>query len=166
MNELIKAGFRYTVDVLDAYGNVLESEDVTNLVPAEGITHILNTILKGGTPVTTWYVGLFEGNYTPTGNDVASTFSGLATECTAYTDTTRIAFVPGTITAGNVDNSATRAEFTFNANKTVYGGFIGSASAKNSTSGVLLSIVRFGSPKSLATGDTLRVTAGFTMASA
>lgn len=166
MNENIKAGFTYTIEVLDASGNVTDTEVVNNLMPAEGIAHVLNTILKSGSPVATWYLGLFEGNYTPTTNDVAATFPALSTECVAYSEATRVAFVPGTVTAGAVDNSASKAEFTMTAAKTVYGGLMSSASAKASTSGSLLSLVRFASPKTLDIGSILRVTAGFTMASA
>lgn len=166
MNEQIKAGFTYTVEVLDHHGEVVDTEVVANIMPDEGITHVLNTVLKGGSPVGTWYVGLYEGNYTPAGTETAATLNSAATESTAYDETARIAFVPGSITDGNVDNSASKAEFTFNTAKVIYGGFIASASAKGSTSGVLLSIVRFGSPKSLDDGGILRVTAGFTMASA
>ena len=166
MNEQMKAGFEYLVEVIDKNGVVQDAEVIKNLMPVEGITHVLNTILKGGAAVATWYVGLYEGNYTPTTPDIAATFPALATESTAYDAATRVAFVPGAIAAGNVDNSASKAEFTMTADKTIYGGFISSASAKGSTSGVLLSAVRFGSPKSIEAGGVLRVTAGFTLASA
>lgn len=166
MKQNIEAGFTYTAEVFNAKGELTDREVIKNLMPDEGVSHVLSTILKGGAPVTNWYIGLFEGNYTPDSNDVAATFSALSSECTAYTSGTRLAFTPGTVSAGNVDNAAAKAEFTFNADKTVYGGSISSASAKGSTSGVLLSVVRFGSPKSIEAGGVLRVTAGFTLASA
>lgn len=166
MNEQLKAGFTYTVEVVDAAGNVTDSEVIKNLVPLEGLTHILNTVLKGGAPVGSWYIGVYEGNYTPDANDTMAAFPAAATESTAYTPSTRPAFTPGAISSGSVDNSAAKAELTFTSTKTLYGGFISSASAKGSTSGVLLSVVRFGSPKTLDAGSVLRVTAGFTMASA
>lgn len=166
MNEHLKGGFTYLVEVIDRHGNVVDAEFVKNLMPAEGISHVLNTILKGGAQNTSWFIGLYEGNYNPVGSETAATFPTAATECAAYSETTRVQFVPGAIAGGSVDNAANRAEFTLSATKTIYGGFISSASAKGSTSGTLLSVVRFGSPKSLDSGSVLRVTAGFTMASA
>lgn len=166
MNEQMQGGFTYLIEQLDKDGKVVDSETVHNLIPTEGLNHVLNILLKSASQVATWYIGLYEGNYTPVAGDTMATFPAQATETTAYTSATRLAFVPGTVAAATVDNSASPAQFTFNATKTVYGGFIGSASAKGSTSGVLLSAVRFGSPKSLDADSVLRVTAGFTMASA
>lgn len=165
MNENSQLGFEYTIEVVDKDGNVTDREVIHNLMPLEGIHHVLGTVLKSGTQVTLWYIGLFQAAYTPTTNDVMSTFPALATEATDYTSSTRIAFEPGTISAGSVDNVGNEAEFAFTTTRTIYGGFIGSSSAKGSTSGVLLSAVRFGSPKSVDASSTLRVTAGFTMAS-
>lgn len=165
MNEQLKAGFVYAVEVLDAAGDVVETSTDHNLMPAEGIAHTINTLLKGGAPVTAWYVGLFEGNYTPAPTDTAATLPAAATECTAFSEATRAALALGAISGGAVDNASSKAEFTFPVDKTIYGGFISSASAKGSTSGVLLSIVRFGSPKVLSAGSTLRITAGLALAS-
>lgn len=109
---------------------------------------------------------LYEGDYTPVAGDTAATFPAAATEFTAYDGTTRKTFVPGAVVGTNVDNHDNKAEFTFTPAKVVYGGFISSSSARGSTSGVLLSAVRFGSPKSVDAGGVLRVTAGFTLASA
>lgn len=165
MKDKMKVGFTYLIEEIKD-GQVVSVEEVKNLVPAEGITHILNTVLKGGAQTASWFIGLYEGNYTPVGTDTAATFPGSATECTTYSAATRVAFTPGAIAAGSLDNAANKAEFTLSANKVVYGGFISSASAKGSTSGILLSAVRFGSPKSLDSGSVLRVTAGFTLVSA
>ena len=167
MNEQLKAGFTYTVEVLDREGNVVDADPpVKNLMPSEGVAHLVNGLVKSGAQVGTWYIGLLEGNYTPTANDTAATLPAAGTECTAYSASTRVAFVPGTLTGGTVDNGSSKAEFTLSADKTVYGGFISSASAKGSTSGVLLSVVRFGAPKILSAGSTMRVTAGLALVSA
>lgn len=164
MNEHIQAGFEYLIEVIKD-GVVIDSEVVHNLLPIEGINHMMGVTLKGVTPVATWYLGLFEGNYTPTSADIMSTFPGLATECTTYDETARVAWDEGSIVTGAVNNSASRAEFTSNTTKTVYGGFMASNPVKGATSGVLLSVVRFSSPKSFEAGSVLRVTAGFTMTS-
>ncbi|MCY1225192.1 hypothetical protein D9M72_373820 [compost metagenome] len=131
-----------------------------NLVPFEGLNHMLNVTLKGLSQVPTWYIGLFEGDYTPTPDVTAATLPALATECTAYNPATRVEFQEGTVSGGSVDNAAALAEFTFTAGKTVRGSFISSASSKASTSGVLLSVVRFPSPQVMAAGSKLSILAG------
>lgn len=165
MNEQAQAGFTYLVEVLKD-GVVVDSEICHNLLPTEGANHMVGVTFKGQTPVSQWYVGLYEGNFTPNVGDVAATLPALATECTSYSGATRVAFTPGAVAAGAVDNTAARAEFTFTAAKTVYGGFISSAPAKGATTGVLVSLVRFASPRVMDVDSILRVTAGFTLATA
>lgn len=160
------AGFNYVIEVVDRFGHVSQREEVHNLIPLEGLNHVMNVLLKAATQVPTWYIALYEGNYTPDTNTTAATFPAAATECTAYTPTSRVEFVEGTVAAGAADNSASRAEFTFTAAKTIYGGVITSAAAKGATTGVLISAVRFASPKVLDVGSTLRVTAGLSLVSA
>lgn len=156
--------FKYTVEHI-RNGAVIDREVVYNLVPTEGLNHILNTVLKAGAQATSWYVSIFEGNYTPTAGITAATFTATAGECTAYASATRPAWTGGTVSAGAVDNTAAKADFVMTADKTVYGGVLISASAKSSTSGVLISAVRFVSAKVLINGDTLRITAGLSLAS-
>lgn len=164
MSENTSAGFEFLVELL-VDGKVVDSEVVHNLLPTEGINHMLNVVFKGGAQVTTWYVALYEGNYTPLSTDTAATFPAAAVECTTYAEATRVEWVEGAIAAGAVNNSAARAEFTSNALKTVYGGFITSLSTKGGTTGTLISVVRFSSPKPFESDSVLRVTGGFTMTS-
>lgn len=165
MNANAEAGFTYLIEVVKD-GVIVDSEVCRNLLPVEGANHLISVALKGGAQVPTWYIGLFEGNFTPNVNDVAATLPALATECVAYAGATRGAWVPGAVAAGGVDNSASRTEFTFTANKTVYGGFMSSAPAKGAVTGALISLVRFSSPRVLDIDSILRVTAGFTLISA
>lgn len=168
MNELhshAELGFSYIVDVLHPDGSVSQAEAIHNLIPDEGVAHMMGVTFKGSAQVATWYIALYEGNYTPVGSITAATFPALATEFTAYTPSTRVEFVEGSVVGGAVDNSASRAEFTATAAKTVYGGVITSSSPKGSVTGVLISAVRFTSPKVLQIDDVLRVTAGNSLAS-
>jgi hypothetical protein len=164
MNEQLRAGFEYLIEVVKD-GIVIDSEVAHNLLPTEGINHLLNVAMKSGSANATWYIGLFEGNYTPLASDTAATFPTLATETTTYDEAARVEWVEGAIVSGALNNSASRAEFTSNALKTVYGGFMTSAPAKGALNGVLLSVVRFSSPKTFEAGSVLRVTAGFTLTS-
>lgn len=165
LNETAKAGFTYLVEVISPDGTVRDSETVHNLVPAEGLNYILGAATKGVTQTSNWYVGAYEGNYTPVGTDTAATFVASATESTAYSETVRQTLTLGTVSAGAADNSASPAQFTFTANKTIYGGFISSSAAKGGTTGTLLSAVKFASAKTLAADDILQITAGFALTS-
>lgn len=147
-------------------GVVIDAWEEKNLIPTEGLNHILDVTCKGGTQVPTWYVAPYEGDYTPIATNTAANFPGLSTECTAYNEATRVAWVEGTVAAGAVDNSASKAEFTFNASKTIYGCSLVSVSTKSATTGVLLSAVRFGTSRAVISTDVLRVTAPVSLTSA
>ncbi len=129
----------------------------------EGRNYLARVGFKNTSPEAAWYVGLFEGDYTPTGNETAATVAALATECTANQAATRVQAVFGTPANGVVDNSASLAEFVMTADKTVHGAFLISASAKGATTGVLAQIVRFPSPKVQSVGSKLSVLVGPTI---
>ncbi len=160
-----QAGFLYTVETIKD-GKVIDTEVVHNLLPIEGLNYLISTGLKAGSAFTSWYVGLYEGDYTPVPGDTMAAFPGAATELTAYDESTRRALTLGAVASGAVDNAASKAEFTGSTNgKLAMGGFVASAPAKGATTGVLISAVRFTSPKALDDGTILRVTAGFSITS-
>jgi hypothetical protein len=144
---------------------VLSTEEVHNLIPTEGINYILGAALDGTSPISTWYIAPFEGNYTPVAGVTASSFTSSATESTAYDEATRVEWVPGAVVAGSMSNSASKAVFTFNASKTIYGIGQLSVSAKSATTGVLVSIARFASSKAVVDDDVLNVTSTIVLAS-
>jgi len=160
----IKPRFKYLVEHIRD-GKVLHSQVSYNLVPVEGLVDILSVCFKSGTPKANWFIGLFEGNYTPVAGVTAATIAANATECTAYDEATREAWVSGSIANEAVSNVASPAEFTMNATKTVYGGFLISNSTKGGTLGVLMSVVRFSTARPVVNGDVLRITSGLTVVS-
>jgi hypothetical protein len=137
------------------YGDIVDRAIASNLIPTEGLNHVLSVVVAGGTQVNPWYYALFEGNYTPTSALTANNFALTATECTAYDEATRVAFVDGTPSGGVVDNSANRAVFTMNATKTVYGAALLSVAAKSSGSGTLLAAARFPSARGVEDDDEI-----------
>ena len=150
--------FNYIVEhVRD--GVVIDTSYETNLVPTQGLTHILDVVCKGGAQTPTWYVAPYEGNFTPSAPDTAASLPAAAVECTAYTEAARPTWVEGAIAGGSVDNTASKAEFTMNATKTIYGCWLASVSGKSSTSGLVLSVVRFSASKTFQSGDIMRITA-------
>jgi hypothetical protein len=68
----------------------------------------------------------------------------------------RVAWTPGTVSAGSVSNSGSPAAFSINATSRVYGAFM--SSVDTGTSGQLLGMGPFSSSRAVLSGDTLNVT--------
>jgi hypothetical protein len=146
-------------------GKIIDSWEQPNLVTNEGLNALLGIMFNGATQITTWYIAPFEGNYTPVAGVTAATITAASTECTAYDEATRVAYVEAAPASQSITNSASKATFTFNATKTIYGAFLVSASAKSATSGTLFSAARFGTSKSVVDDDQLLLTYTFTASS-
>jgi len=147
-------------------GKVIDKWQDHNLVTNEGLNDLLSVCLVGGTQKASWYVGLFEGNYTPLATVTAATVASAATECTAYDEATRPAWGGATPASQSTTNSASKATFTINATKSVYGAFLVSNNTKGGTGGVLFAITRFSSVRSVVATDQLLVTYTVSAASA
>lgn len=145
---------------------VLSVEDVTNLIPTEGLNYLLGAGLTGVTQIAAWFIALFEGNYVPTATITAATFTATATESVAYNEAARVAWVPGAIAAGSVSNTLSKAVFTMNATKSIYGIGQLSASAKTATTGTIVSCAAFAAVKNVVATDVLSVTSTLTATSA
>jgi hypothetical protein len=159
--EQLKPSFLWTFTEKDEAGQVLSVETVRNLIPVEGLNYILGAAFRGGVQYGTLYCGLFEGNYTPIPGDTMAAFPAAATECTAYTSTTRPAVVFGTVASGNMDNVDNLVVFTGDADRTVYGGFLSTSNVKGGTTGVLCSVVRAPSVRNLTNGGRIEVALAF-----
>ena len=148
-------------------GEIKWTEEWDNLVTDAGLDHALDTELSGGTQVTTWYVGLTDGTPTAAAGDTMSSHAGWA-EVVAYTEAARVTWADGGVSSQSVDNSASTATFSINANSTTVGGaFLTSVNTKSGTTGTLYAVGAFtAGDKSLDSGDTLDVTATFTAAAA
>lgn len=165
---LAKIGFTYEVELLDARGRVVSRQRAKNLYTTEGLNHMLGVELAAVAQVSTWYLALFEGNYTPTTADTAAAISAASTETNAFNNpTVRPQWVASAAAAnGTINNYNNKAAFTFTAAKTIYGGFLISSSLVGGNTGVCISAVRFGSPVVVSNGSVLNVGAGCTLASA
>jgi hypothetical protein len=160
----LRVGGKYSGQIIRA-GEVIDEWEDDNLVTNEGLNALLNVMLNGATQITTWYLGVFEGNYTPVAGVTAATITAASTECTAYDEATRVAYVEAAASSQSITNAASRATFTFNATKTIYGAFLVSASAKSATTGTLFSAARFGTSKSVVDDDQLLLTYTFSATS-
>lgn len=120
-----------------------------NLLPTEGLNHMLMVALSSTAKLNTFYLALFSGNYTPTSGLTAANFASTATEIVSgtegYSESTRRTWTPAAASAGQIDNIATKAEFTIATatSITVRGAALLSEAAKGATTGVLISASRF-----------------------
>lgn len=111
-------------------GKRIDAWTESNIVVNEGLNYLLNVGLKGDTQITSWYIVTFENDFTPDGDETYATPG--YTECTAIDEATRPVWTGGTVSGQSVDNSGSRATFTYNASKTIYGGaLVGGGSAAN-----------------------------------
>lgn len=145
-------------------GKVIDEWDFDNLIVNEGLDYILAASLTGGSVLTSWYLGIFEGNYTPVATDTAASIAANSTECTAYSQPARVIWT-GVEGSQAATNAASVATFTFNATKTIFGAFLVSASAKNATTGKMVSAAAFGASKSVVSTDQLLLTYAFAASS-
>ena len=149
---------KFVVDHFDKDGNLKGQYEFPNGIVDEGMNHILETEFNGGTPVTTWYIGLINNaGYSALSNaDVMNSHSGWA-ETAAYDEATRPEWTAGTASSRSITN-ATTVDFSINATVTLRGIFITSNNTKSGTTGILWSTALFASTVSAVNGDTLKVT--------
>lgn len=139
-----------------------------NLLPTQGLVDILKVYFQGGAQSAALYIAPFSGNVAPTASLTAANFASTQTELTAYSQATRVPWTPpgSAIIAASIDNAASPAQFSINANsQTVWGFGVLSASAKSATTGVLVAAAQFSTAKSVNSGDSLNTTYTFTASS-
>lgn len=146
-------------------GKIIDEWSDENLVVNEGLDSILNVVFNAQTQIGTWYIGLYEGNYTPVATVTGATIVAAATETTAYVSSTRPAYVEAAASGQSITNSASKADFVFNATKTLYGAFLISTPTKSDTAGKLMSAAKFTVAKTVSSGDELLLTYTFSIAS-
>ena len=151
----------YTVECIDKDGNIKWVEDFDNIVVTAGKDKLLDATFKTGLTTPLWYVGLKDTG-TPVVGDIMSSHASWAT-IAPYSNGTDPAFTPGTISAGSVNNSASKAVFSINATDDVYGAFLKDNNSKSGTTGTLYGAGDFTAMRSVASGDTLNVTITLTV---
>lgn len=155
----------YNIEVYDSDGRLKWCDSFENLTTNEGLNKLLDATIKTGLASPAWFVALVDGNTLPA-YSVADTMSSHPgwTEFTGYSDTTRVAYAPGAVSGGVVDNAASRAQFHINVPGTVAGCFLTDASTISGTTGTLFGVGSFmGGAKAVDTGDTLRCTSSISI---
>lgn len=136
-----------------------------NLVVGQGLDHALDAIFLNGTSFATWYCMLFENNYTVLTGDTYQV-PGF-TECTAYDEANRQTVSFGAIASHSIDNSASRASFTMNATKDLWGAALvagpNAATKSNVAAGNFLMLaVNFGAAVPVIATDVFKLTCDMT----
>ena len=129
-----------------------------NLVPTEGLNHLLNVGVGATAKAAGWYIALFSGAVAPAANWTAANFAATASEITSSTEGftgNRPAFAVAAASAGVVNNAAARATFNIvcSSQLTVQGAAVLSSDVRGGTSGVLLSAARYALARTFNNGD-------------
>lgn len=156
----------WTAICRDKFGNIKWEEEWDNIVVTEGLNTYLDYTLKTGQASPVWYVGLIGTTPTVAAADTMSSHTGWS-EVTAYDETDRQTWTPGTVSAASVSNAASPAVFTCSTNSTTVGGaFVTSGQTPGGTTGILFAAGAFSTgDKSLDDGDTISITATFSQTS-
>ena len=152
--------------VRKATGELTPVEWSPNIIVNQGLDSILGVYFHADSQISTWYVAIFEGNYTPVAGDTAANIATNSTESTAYTEANRVEWVEAAAASQSITNSASKATFTMNATKTIYGAFLVSTSTKSGATGTLCAASRFTASRSVVNTDQLLVTYTITAADA
>lgn len=157
----------FTITCQDKDGNPKWVDIGSNLVVNVGLQDMNNKYFKGATYTAAWYIGLVNGTAASTtfsGGDTLATHAGW-TENSSYSGTRpQVTFGNATLAdPSNINNSASTATFTMNANATIAGAFL--CNAASGTSGLLFSAADFQSPgdRTVVSGDVLNVTYSFNL---
>lgn len=153
--DYLRAGFGLLGPVL---GPLKWSESAQNIVTDAGLDDQLDKYLKGSSYTASFFVGLVSASPVIAAGDTLA--SAAWSELTAYTEANRPSPVLGSVSGQSVDNSASRAQFSINADSQSIGGaLLATDNTKGGTSGILYSVVAFqAGNKGLDNGDTLNVT--------
>jgi hypothetical protein len=145
-------------------GKKIWEEVIKNLIPTAGLNDILDKYFKGTTYTAAWYVGLIN-NVGWTAYAAADTLASHAgwTESTNYSGN-RSALTLGSVSAGSVNNSASKASFTIGVGGAVIkGAFI--CTVNTGTSGILYGEGSFSAARTLVETDVLNATVTLTSVS-
>jgi len=153
-------GFYTKVEIFDKDGNLKHTDSFHNDITNEGKNLILEVMFKDGTQIasTSWFGGLISnaGYSALSASDTMASHSGWA-EFTGYTQSTRVAWGPGTPASQSITN-ASPMTFDINATGTLKGIFITSNSTKSGTTGKLWATGLFSADVPVVSADQMKVT--------
>lgn len=136
------------------------SKEGDNLLPTEGLAHLLNVALGTSPKPTGYYLAIFSASVTPAANWKAASFAAVANEIISmsegHTSATRPQWTPATTTSGSIDNMSSVATLTIAtaSQLNVTGAALLSSSQRGGTTGVLVSASLYAAPRVFQDGDT------------
>ena len=163
----LKIGGVFSYEVI-RNGEVIDKWEDKNIIVDEGLNYILDTAFSAGSPITTWYLGLFKNSYTPVASNTLATFPGVgvaAEATTEYNEANRPAWVEAGVSAKVITNSASPAVFNIGSAVTIQGAFLASSNTKGGTSGVLSAASKFPASRILQVNDVLNIVYSLTISS-
>lgn len=153
-------------------GELLSVTRDSNLVTLEGLDRLLDVMFGAEAKITPWYVLLFDDNYTVLNTNTYAV-PGF-NESEHYDEAARVEYDDVASSGQSLTNSASKAIFTMNATKTIYGAALVGATAgditvwanTDATNGTLYCSAQFGAEKPCVDDDVLNVTITLTAADA
>lgn len=140
-----------------------EWQRTENLIPTEGLAHILNVAL-GTTPKPAgYYLALFSAAAQPAANWTAASFATTASEIVSstegYTSATRPTWTPTNTSTNSIDNMAAVAKVTMKtaSTLTVQGAAMLTSNSKGGTTGALISASKYAAARVFQDGDTYEI---------
>jgi len=162
-NAGVRVGGVFNMRCYNPDGSLKWSAKAHNIVVNAGLNYLLDAGLSGGTPITSWYVGLVDnsGFTAYAAGDTLATHTGWS-EFSSYSGN-RQAWTDGGVSSQSVDNSGSPASFSITGSGTIRGCFL--ASAASGSTGTLFAEVDFsGGNRTVGNGDTVEVTYTFSAA--
>lgn len=134
-----------------------------NLIPTEGLAHILNVALGTTPKPASYHLALFSAAAQPAANWTAASFASTASEIVSMTEgysaATRPTWTPANTTTNSIDNMAAVAKVTMKtaSSLTVQGAAMLTNSSKGGTTGALISASKYAAPRVFQDGDTYEI---------
>ena len=134
-----------------------------NLIPTEGLAHILNVALGTTPKPASYHLALFSAAAQPAANWTAASFASTASEIVSmnegYSSATRPTWTPTNTSTNSIDNMAAVAKVTMKtaSSLTVQGAAMLTSSSKGGTTGALISASKYASPRVFQDGDTYEI---------
>lgn len=134
-----------------------------NLIPTEGLAHILNVALGTTPKPASYHLALFSAAAQPQASWTAASFSSTASEIVSstegYSSATRPTWTPANTSTNSIDNMAAVAKVTMKtaSTLTVQGAAMLTSSTKGGTTGALISASKYAAPRVFQDGDTYEI---------
>lgn len=160
MNNNAKIAFWYEFQHYSKDGKLISKQRFKNLIPNASRAMMMNSCLLGGVQYSNFYLGIYGTDRTPLYTDEATDLSEYGEIISEVSETERVLWTPSPLVNGALESSANPAVFTATADFTARGAFLITTQPFGTNSGILISIAAASSPKSVETGETLKVPAG------